>query len=58
MLMLSLRNRWYVAFFRLGAEAQAKNLRKSDPRMKHSRLDTILQTYPTGITIGQVYGRR
>ena len=55
--MLSLTNKKYIAFFKLGDEEKAEEMRKKNPKMKHARITRIIQANPSIIVLEQVYER-
>ncbi len=55
--MLILQNGRYTAFFALGEEEKAKEVRMTDPRMKYARIFEGIQAYPSQVEYYHVYDR-
>lgn len=56
--MLILQNAEYTAFFKQGEEEKAREVRKTDPRMKHARIFEGLQAYPSQVEYYHIYNRQ
>lgn len=55
--MERIANADHIAFMPNGHTEDAKQLRQSDPRLKHARIVNVLQMHPSKIEFGKVYPR-